>query len=59
MSSLSNLTIIIATCKNKEKILTDCINSIDKNVKVKIIENSPKFKMKDKFKNLFPIYLYK
>ena len=34
MSSLSNLTIIIVTYRTKEKILTDCINSIDKNVKV-------------------------
>ena len=43
MSSLSDLTIIIVTYRTDEKILTDCINSIENNIKIKIIENSSEF----------------
>ena len=47
MSSLSDLTIIIVTYRTDEKILTDCINSIENNIKIKIIENSSEFNLKE------------
>ena len=40
MNQLENLTIIIVTYKTDNEILKNCLNSIDKNVKIKIIENS-------------------
>ena len=40
MNNLSNLTIIIVTYKTDIDILKNCINSIDQNIKIKIIENS-------------------
>tara|TARA_B100000787_G_C16188361_1_gene295979 strand:+ start:1113 stop:2036 length:924 start_codon:yes stop_codon:yes gene_type:complete len=40
MNNLNNLTVIIVTYKTDYKILKDCVKSIHKNVKVKIIENS-------------------
>ena len=42
MINLNNLTIVIVTYKTNSKILNNCVNSIDKNVKIKIIENSSK-----------------
>jgi len=53
MNSLSDLTIVIVTYRTDEKVLTDCINSIHNSVKIKIIENSTEFKLKDKFISLF------
>ena len=56
MNNLSNLTVIIVTYKTNYKILKDCINSIPKNVKIKIIENSIKkeknFFFKEEIQNL-------
>ena len=46
---LSELTVVILTYKTSRDILYNCLNSIDKNVKIKIIENSTEFKDKDKF----------
>ena len=40
MINLSNLTIIIVTYKTDRQILENCLKSIDRNIKVKIIENS-------------------
>ncbi|OUX32499.1 MAG: hypothetical protein CBE28_01495 [Pelagibacteraceae bacterium TMED268] len=54
MSSLSDLTIIIVTYRTDEKILTDCINSIENNIKIKIIENSSEFNLKEKFERKYP-----
>jgi GT2 family glycosyltransferase len=54
MSSLSDLTILIVTYRTDEKILKDCINSIDSNIKIRIIENSSEFKFKEKFEKLYP-----
>ena len=34
MSNLENLTVIIVTYRTNQDILDDCINSIDKNVKI-------------------------
>jgi len=51
MNYLSNLTVVIVTYKTDEKILTNCIKSINNNVKILIIENSSEFKSKEIFKN--------
>ena len=36
MESLSKLTVVILTYKTNRQILLDCLNSIDKKVKVKL-----------------------
>ena len=50
------ITIIIVTYRTNERILLNCLNSINKNIKVLIVENSKKFKNQKfflrKFKNL-------
>ena len=38
-----NITVVIVTYNTPEKIIIDCLKSIDKNVKILIIENSEKF----------------
>ena len=40
MNNLAKLTIVIVTYKTDSTILKNCLNSIDKNVQIKIIENS-------------------
>ena len=40
MNDLAKLTIVIVTYKTDSTILKNCLNSIDKNVQIKIIENS-------------------
>ena len=40
MNNLAKLTIVIVTYKTDSAILKNCLNSIDKNVEIKIIENS-------------------
>ncbi len=47
MKNLSDLTVIILTYNTSEKILLNCLETIDKNVKVLIVENSDFFKHKD------------
>lgn len=49
MNSLSELTVIIVTYQTDRKILKDCINSINKDVQIKIIENSNLFENEDLF----------
>ena len=44
---LDELTVVILTYKTNEEILNNCLNSIDRRVKVKIIENSKKFENKE------------
>lgn len=44
MNNLEKLTVVIVTYKTDPVILKNCINSVDKNVKIKIIENSIKKK---------------
>tara|TARA_B100000579_G_C22790230_1_gene834090 strand:- start:153 stop:1055 length:903 start_codon:yes stop_codon:yes gene_type:complete len=51
---LSKLTVVILTYKTNKDILSNCLNSIDKKVKIKIIENSNKFEDKDEFLKKFP-----
>ena len=43
MKNLKNLTVIIVTYRTSKKVIEDNIKSIDKNVKILIIENSEKF----------------
>ena len=40
MSYLNDLTIIIVTYRTNKEILFNCIDSIDSNVKILIVENS-------------------
>ena len=40
MDNIHNLTIVIVTYRTDEKILTDCLNSIDPQVKILLVENS-------------------
>tara|TARA_B110000196_G_scaffold289432_1_gene275047 strand:+ start:674 stop:1567 length:894 start_codon:yes stop_codon:yes gene_type:complete len=54
MNSLSNLTVVVLTYKTDLQILKNCIQSIETNVKIKIIENSSNFKDQDYFLNKFP-----
>ena len=50
MSNLENLTVIIVTYRTNHDILDDCINSIDKNVKILIVENSNDLNFRDNTK---------
>jgi len=43
MKRLNNVTVIIVTYLTKKNILLNCLKSIDKNVKVIVVENSKKF----------------
>ena len=57
MNNLSNLTVVIVTFKTDRKILQNCLNSIEKDIKIIIVENSNKIKEEDKellnqYKNL-------
>ena len=51
---LNELTVVILTYKTNREILFNCLNSIDKRVKIKIIENSQEFIKKEDFLNQFP-----
>ena len=50
------ITIVVVTYQTNSKILLKCLKSINKNIKVIIVENSKKFEnaqlFKKKFKNL-------
>ena len=48
MNNIHNLTIIIVTYKTDEKILEDCLNSIDSSVNILIVENSNNISLKEK-----------
>jgi len=56
MENLNNLTVVIVTYLTQKKILLNCLNSISKEVKIKIIENSENFEFKkdilSKFSNV-------
>ena len=54
MKNLNDLTVIILTYNTPEKILSDCLNTIDKNVNILIVENSSTFKNENAFKKKFP-----
>ena len=40
---MKNITVVIVTYNTPENIILDCLNSIDKDIKILIIENSDKF----------------
>ena len=48
----NELTIVINTFRSDEKIFS-CIDSIDKNIKIIIIENSDNFKFKNNIENKY------
>ena len=50
---LSQITVVILTYKTDREILFNCLNSIDKEVKIKIFENSNDFKNRDEFLKKF------
>ena len=55
MKNLKDLTVLIVTYKTDKRVLLNCINSIDKNVKILIVENSKNFKhleVTKRFKNV-------
>tara|TARA_B100002019_G_C21223670_1_gene576152 strand:- start:426 stop:1334 length:909 start_codon:yes stop_codon:yes gene_type:complete len=56
MNNLKNLTIVIVTYLTNKKTLLNCLNSIDKDVKIVIVENSKNFEHEkfilSKFKNV-------
>ena len=54
MKNLKKLTAIIVTYRTSKKVITNCIQSIDKNVKILIIENSKKFEHEKYLKIKFP-----
>ena len=54
MKNLKNLTAIVVTYKTPKKIISNCIKSIDKNVKILIVENSKKFENYNYLKKKFP-----
>ena len=54
MNNIHNLTVVILTYKTNEKILTDCLNSVDPKVKILIVENSKNNLFKENFKKKYP-----
>jgi len=51
---LNELTVVVLTYKTRRDILLNCLNSIDKKVNIKIIENSEKFHNEVEFLEKFP-----
>ena len=43
MSDNENLTVVIVTYRTSEKVILDCLKSIDPNIKILIVENSKNF----------------
>ena len=54
MNNIHNLTIVIVTYRTDEKILMDCLNSIDPQINMLIVENSKNNKFKEKLENKYP-----
>ena len=54
MNNIHNLTVVILTYKTNEKILTDCLNSVDPKVKILIVENSKNNLFKENIKKKYP-----
>ena len=54
MNNIHNLTIVIVTYRTDEKILMDCLNSIDPQINILIVENSKNNKFKKKLENKYP-----
>ena len=54
MDNIHNLTIVIVTYRTDEKILKDCLNSIDPQVNILLVENSKDIAVKEKIENSYP-----
>ena len=54
MVHINDLTIVIVTYRTDKKILTDCLNSIDPQINILIVENSKNNKFKEKLENKYP-----
>tara|TARA_B100000780_G_scaffold266636_1_gene223011 strand:- start:1196 stop:2098 length:903 start_codon:yes stop_codon:yes gene_type:complete len=54
MKKLNNVTIVIVTYLTKKNILFNCLKSIDKRIKIILVENSFKFSDKKFFLKKFP-----
>ena len=54
MNNLSDLTIVIVTYKTNIQVLKNCLNSINKEVRTIIIENSNYFENKKEIEDQFP-----
>ena len=54
MKNLNDITIVIVTYKTAEKIIFDCLKSINSQVKVIIVENSKHFALEEKIQSNFP-----
>ena len=54
MNKLNNITVVIVTYLTDRKILLNCLKSIDKKVKILIVENSKNFKEENFFLKRFP-----
>ena len=54
MQNLDDLTVLILTYRTPEKIILDCLKSLDKNIKILIVENSNDFTHKNIIKHEFP-----
>ena len=56
MKSLNDLTVVVVTFNTPRKVILDCLNSINNNVNILIVENSESFIDKDlvltKFSNV-------
>ena len=56
MNNLDNLTLVILTYKTGKELLDNCLSSIDKNIKIIVVENSTYFEnqkyFEDKYKNI-------
>ena len=50
---LSELTVVILTYRTNREVLSNCLNSLDEEVKVKIIENSEHFENENEFINKY------
>ena len=48
MNKLADISIIIVTYKTDENILFNCLNSINRNIKIIIVENSNNKNLKKK-----------
>ena len=53
MNNLKDLTVIIVTFKTNEEILFNCLDSIKKEVKILLVENSSNQEFKKKIENKF------
>ena len=50
---LSELTVVILTYRTNREVLSNCLNSLDEEVKIKIIENSEHFENENEFINKY------